>query len=91
MGRWVDRFFSEKSEEIREYLKIYSHIYSKIHEKIRLCLCLKNVVMAAARNVPSTFRKLVVSKLSTNFREAVEVVNSPALEPSAKELLIRNR
>ena len=45
----------------------------------------------AARQIPATFRKLVVSKLSTNFREAVEIVSCAGLKPSSKELLIRNR
>ncbi|GAB1608275.1 prostaglandin reductase-3-like [Argonauta hians] len=43
------------------------------------------------KQLPSTFRKLVVKKLSKNFREAtgIEVVNMP--KPGPDEVLIKNR
>ena len=47
--------------------------------------------MAAARQLPETFRKLVITKLSTNYREAVELKTVPMLKPGPNELLIKNR
>lgn len=47
--------------------------------------------MAARRQLPETFRKLVISKLSTNYREAVETVTVPMLKPGPDELLVKNR
>ncbi|XP_073246646.1 prostaglandin reductase-3-like [Porites lutea] len=47
--------------------------------------------MAAARQLPETFRKLVITKLSTNYREAVELETVPMLQPGPNELLIKNR
>lgn len=48
-------------------------------------------IMAAARQLPETFRKLVITKLSTNYREAVELKTVPMLQPGPNELLIKNR
>ena len=48
-------------------------------------------IMAAARQLPETFRKLVITKLSTNYREAVELKTVPMLQPEPNELLIKNR
>ncbi|KAL9955115.1 hypothetical protein ACROYT_G036401 [Oculina patagonica] len=45
----------------------------------------------ASRQLPKTFRKLVISKLSTNFREAVELVTVPMLQPGPDELLVKSR
>ncbi|EDO48723.1 predicted protein, partial [Nematostella vectensis] len=45
----------------------------------------------AVRNLPKTFRKLVVSRLSTNFREAVETVSAKMLEPGPEEVLVKTR
>ncbi|KAK2565642.1 Prostaglandin reductase-3 [Acropora cervicornis] len=47
--------------------------------------------MAAARKLPETFRKLVITKLSTNYREAVESLTVPMLQPKPDELLLKNR
>lgn len=45
----------------------------------------------AARRLPETFRKLIISKLSTNYREAAELVTVPMLKPGPDELLVKNR
>lgn len=50
-----------------------------------------NLNMAAARKLPETFRKLVITKLSTNYREAVESLTVPMLQPKPDELLLKNR
>ncbi|KAJ7390945.1 Prostaglandin reductase 3 [Desmophyllum pertusum] len=45
----------------------------------------------AARQLPETFRKLVISKFSTNYREAVELMTVPMLRPGPDELLVKSR
>lgn len=42
-------------------------------------------------SIPSSMKKLVVTKLSHNFREAVSVQNAAVPTPGDKELLVRNR
>ena len=56
-----------------------------------LVTVLSSHIMAAARQLPETFRKLVITKLSTNYREAVELKTVPMLQPGPNELLIKNR
>ena len=41
--------------------------------------------------LPATIRKYVVAKLSTNFREAVELITVPRPTPGPDQILIRNR
>lgn len=45
----------------------------------------------AARKLPETFRKLVISKFTTNYREAVELMTLPLMKPGPNELLVKNR
>lgn len=45
----------------------------------------------AGRRLPETFRKLVISKFTTNYREAVELMIVPILKPGPNELLVKNR
>ena len=45
----------------------------------------------AARKLPETFRKLVISKFTTNYREAVELMTVPIMKPGPNELLVKNR
>ncbi|XP_068717355.1 prostaglandin reductase-3-like isoform X2 [Montipora capricornis] len=45
----------------------------------------------AARKFPETFRKLVITKFSTNYREAVETLTVPMIQPKPDELLVKNR
>ncbi|XP_068674820.1 prostaglandin reductase-3-like isoform X2 [Montipora foliosa] len=45
----------------------------------------------AARKLPETFRKLVITKFSTNYREAVETLTVPMIQPKPDELLVKNR
>lgn len=45
----------------------------------------------SSKILPSTFRKLVVTKLTNNFREAVAVKELEMVKPGAGEILIRNR
>ena len=45
----------------------------------------------AARKLPETFRKLVISKFTTNYREAVEFMTLPIMKPGPDELLVKNR
>ena len=45
----------------------------------------------AARKLPETFRKLVISKFTTNYREAVELMTVPIVKPGPNELLVKNR
>ena len=42
-------------------------------------------------SLPLNFRKIVVSALSSNFREATKLVNVSMLQPREGELLIKNR
>lgn len=42
-------------------------------------------------SIPSTMKKLVVNKLSSDFREAVSVRGAPVPTPGDAELLVRNR
>jgi NADPH-dependent curcumin reductase CurA len=39
---------------------------------------------------PSSYRKLVARRLSRNFREAVEIVETPWVEPGPDEIVVRN-
>eukprot|EP00057_Strongylocentrotus_purpuratus_P017433 XP_011671907.1 PREDICTED: zinc-binding alcohol dehydrogenase domain-containing protein 2 [Strongylocentrotus purpuratus] len=39
--------------------------------------------------LPSTFRKMMVTKLSTNFREAVKISSVPMIQPAADEVLVK--
>lgn len=39
---------------------------------------------------PKTYKKLVASKLSKNFRAAVEIVTVDWISPSSNEVVIRN-
>lgn len=41
--------------------------------------------------MPDTYKKLVATRFSPNFREAAEVVEEPIPEPGPHEVLIRNR
>ncbi|XP_030845615.1 prostaglandin reductase-3-like [Strongylocentrotus purpuratus] len=41
--------------------------------------------------LPSTFRKMMVTKLSTNFREAVKISSVPMIQPAADEVLVKTR
>ena len=47
--------------------------------------------MSASQQLPAEQQKLVVTKVTHKFREAVEMVKAPVAEPGAGELLIRNR
>ena len=40
--------------------------------------------------IPDSYRKLVVKKLSTNFKEAIEIVEAPIPEPGSGQLLVQN-
>lgn len=42
-------------------------------------------------NIPSSMKKLVVTKLSPNFREAVSLQTAAVPTPGDSELLVRNR
>lgn len=42
-------------------------------------------------SIPSTMKKLVVNKLSSDFREAVSLRAAPVPTPGDAELLVRNR
>lgn len=42
-------------------------------------------------SIPSTMKKLVVNKLSPDFREAVSLRTAPVPTPGDAELLVRNR
>ena len=46
--------------------------------------------MSVIQKLPAEQQKLVVSKVTHKFQEAVEMVNAPVVEPGAGELLIRN-
>lgn len=41
--------------------------------------------------IPNTFKKLVVTKLSPIFKEAVDIVHQNLVKPRSKEVLIKNR
>ncbi|XP_072171706.1 prostaglandin reductase-3-like [Diadema setosum] len=41
--------------------------------------------------LPNTFRKMVVNQLTTKFREAVNIVSVPMVEPGPSEVLIKTR
>ncbi|EDV29464.1 uncharacterized protein TRIADDRAFT_19171 [Trichoplax adhaerens] len=45
--------------------------------------------MAAA--LPRTFRRILCEKFSPDFRQATRIVDTPMVNPGAKELLIKNR
>lgn len=45
----------------------------------------------ASKVLPTTFRKLVVTKLTTSFREAVSVKEVEMAKPGAGEILVKNR
>ncbi|XP_072047780.1 prostaglandin reductase-3-like [Amphiura filiformis] len=45
----------------------------------------------AARLLPKTFRRLMVTRLSPNFREAVEMQTAPMEEPGPSEVLVKTR
>lgn len=44
-----------------------------------------------ASSIPSSMKKLVVTKLSQNFREAVSLQTVPVPTPGDGDLLVRNR
>ena len=44
-----------------------------------------------AGNLPATNRKLVVTKISQNFREATQVQDAPMPQPGPGEILVKNR
>lgn len=41
--------------------------------------------------IPNSFRKLVVTKLSPVFNEAVNIIHQNLVRPSPKEVLIKNK
>ena len=47
--------------------------------------------MAASRNIPKLYRKLVAVSVTQNFREAVEIQFLPTPVPGSGELLVRNK
>ncbi|XP_063960763.1 prostaglandin reductase-3-like isoform X3 [Lytechinus pictus] len=48
-----------------------------------------NVALIMA--LPNTFRKMMITKLSTNFREAVKIMTVPMIEPAENEVVMRTR
>ncbi|XP_031568103.1 prostaglandin reductase-3-like [Actinia tenebrosa] len=50
---------------------------------------MSNYIKMASRQLPKTFKKLVVTKLSTNFREAVQAVTVPMIAPGPEEMLVK--
>ena len=44
-----------------------------------------------AGKLPAVNRKLIVTKISQNFREATEIVDAPMPQPGPGQLLVRNR
>ena len=57
----------------------------------RVHYCAARGFKMAARQLPRTFRKVIISKLSTNYREAVEIVEVPMLQPGPNDVLVKNR
>lgn len=41
--------------------------------------------------IPRSFRKLIVKKLTPNFKEAVDIVHQNFVKPRQKEVLIKNK
>lgn len=41
--------------------------------------------------VPNSFRKLVVTKLSPIFKDAVDIVHQSLIRPRPKEVLVKNK
>jgi NADPH-dependent curcumin reductase CurA len=41
--------------------------------------------------LPTTYRNLIATKLTSNFKEAIEIVEVPLPEPGPDEVLVRNR
>lgn len=41
--------------------------------------------------LPATYRKIIATKLTPNFKEAIEIVEVPLVEPEPGEVLIRNK
>jgi NADPH:quinone reductase-like Zn-dependent oxidoreductase len=45
----------------------------------------------ASKKIPSTIRKLIATKASSNFREVVSIVTQPTPKPGDGEVLVKNR